>query len=68
MNDMHAKEVAPHMVDNVVFSVLNPKCVTMGELYGDYNVFTQEWHDGFASSIMREYADQEESTRRWTVL
>ena len=67
MNDMHTKGVAPDMVNDVVLSVLNPKCVTMGELYGDYNVFTQEWYDGLASSIMRGYADQDDATRRWTV-
>ena len=67
MNSLYEKGTATDLVDDVVISVLNPKSVTMGELYGDYNVFTQEWHDGLASSIMREYADQDDATRRWTV-
>lgn len=29
--------------------VLNPKCITMGELYGEVNIYTQEWTDGLAS-------------------
>lgn len=39
----------------VKFSILNPKCITMGELYGEMNQLTQEWHDGLASTIMRGY-------------
>jgi len=36
--------------------VLNPKSVTMGELYGEVNAMTQEWTDGLASKIMRAAA------------
>ncbi|KAF0774787.1 hypothetical protein AaE_001513, partial [Aphanomyces astaci] len=39
--------------------VLNPKCITMGELYGEFNELTQEWHDGLASMIMREAVVEE---------
>ncbi len=67
MNDLHERGVAPGLVNDVITSVLNPKAVTMGELYGDYNVFTQEWSDGLASSIMRTASECDEQTRRWTV-
>jgi|EP00360_Condylostoma_magnum_P002088 dynein heavy chain len=39
----------------------------MGELYGEYNEFTQDWKDGLASSIMREYADREDKINKWVV-
>lgn len=32
---------------------MNPKALTLGELYGEYNLSTQEWMDGVLSSIMR---------------
>ena len=32
---------------------LNPKSITMGELYGEINEYTQEWQDGLAASIVR---------------
>jgi dynein heavy chain len=33
---------------------LNPKSITMGELYGEFNLLTQEWTDGIISTIVRE--------------
>lgn len=32
---------------------INPKALNLGELYGEYNLSTGEWHDGVISSIMR---------------
>lgn len=32
---------------------LNPKALNLGELYGEYNISTNEWSDGVISSIMR---------------
>jgi len=33
--------------------VLNPKSISMGELYGNYNLLTNEWTDGLGSTIIR---------------
>ena len=46
---------------------MNPKSITMGELYGETNEFTQEWQDGLASQIMRECAMNETSDQKWCV-
>ncbi|KAG5504460.1 hypothetical protein JKF63_04912 [Porcisia hertigi] len=35
-------------------SLLNPKSVTMDELYGSYNQATREWKDGILSDLMRQ--------------
>ena len=51
----------------VKYRILNPKCITMGELYGEFSPATQEWHDGLASSIMREYVAEEGDEKRWTI-
>lgn len=34
--------------------VLNPKTLTLEELYGKYNLTTNEWMDGILSTIMRK--------------
>jgi dynein heavy chain len=31
----------------------NPKSISMGELYGNYNLLTNEWTDGLGSTIIR---------------
>uniref|UniRef100_G1KEF2 AAA+ ATPase domain-containing protein n=1 Tax=Anolis carolinensis TaxID=28377 RepID=G1KEF2_ANOCA len=36
--------------------VINPKCVTLGELFGETNLSTMEWSDGLLSSAVRNFA------------
>ena len=33
--------------------LLNPKSVTMGQLYGEVNPITQEWTDGLVPTLVR---------------
>lgn len=51
----------------VEYEVLNPKSITMGELYGEEDAITKEWSDGLASGIMREAAKDDSGTNNWTV-
>lgn len=32
---------------------MNPKALSLGELYGEYDLNTNEWTDGVLSSVMR---------------
>ena len=64
-------EIMNHYCSTVETSALNPKSVSMGELYGEFNALTQEWTDGLASTIMREYASRSkdmENSFLWTIL
>lgn len=45
--------------ENVQVFPLNPKALTLGELYGEYNLATGEWKDGVLSSIMRNVCQGE---------
>lgn len=47
--------------------VFNPKCITMGELYGEYNELTQEWTDGLASQLMRAAVEDTTEDKKWIV-
>jgi len=47
--------------------VLNPKSISMGELYGEVNPISQEWTDGLASKIMRNAAGEQGEERTWVV-
>lgn len=54
---------------NVKLKVLNPKSISMGELYGEENIDTQEWTDGLASKILRKFAQVKDPDRKnWCVL
>jgi len=47
--------------------VLNPKSISMGELYGEVNPISQEWRDGLASKIMREASLENKEEKSWVV-
>jgi dynein heavy chain len=51
----------------VEYTCLNPKSITMGELFGLYDQNTGDWKDGLASSLMREYSEREDKNYRWVV-
>ncbi|XP_026545523.1 dynein heavy chain 2, axonemal-like [Notechis scutatus] len=44
---------------------LNPKAVSLGELYGEYNLSTNEWTDGILSSVMRTACADEKPDEKW---
>ena len=52
------------MVKKIIF---NPKAITMGELYGEVNPISQEWHDGLASKMMRAAAIETTEDKSWIV-
>jgi dynein heavy chain len=46
---------------------LNPKSITMGELYGEFNLTTQEWRDGLVATLVREAVKDTSANRKWIV-
>ncbi|KAI8850637.1 hypothetical protein BC829DRAFT_441991 [Chytridium lagenaria] len=47
--------------------VLNPKCVAMTELYGEFNLSTMEWKDGLIGFIFRAQVSDNSPDEKWTV-
>ncbi len=43
MNELKKKPSKDKRFQEVQTHLLNPKCIAMGELYGEVNPFTQEW-------------------------
>ena len=67
MTNLRDKGSESPLFQKVKMQILNPKCITMGELYGEFHPLTQEWHDGLASQIMRDFVAEESDDKRWTV-
>ncbi|XP_046391604.1 dynein axonemal heavy chain 6 [Ischnura elegans] len=56
-----------HYYKPVETYVLNPKSVTLGELYGDVNPATLEWHDGLLGIGVRLAAQCAEDIHQWII-
>ncbi|KAJ3324532.1 Dynein heavy chain 1, axonemal, partial [Blyttiomyces sp. JEL0837] len=54
-------------IEKVRVYALNPKSITMGQLYGEFDPQTHEWTDGIFSSLMREGVEDTTSDKKWYV-
>ncbi len=46
---------------------LNPKSISLGELYGAYNPVSNDWKDGVASKLVREAMADGTQAMKWLV-
>lgn len=67
MDYLHKQDPSDTANQPVLTYTLNPKCVTMGELYGEYNLLSNEWKDGLASSLIRWAVSDDSLVRKWLV-
>ena len=47
---------------------INPKALSLTELYGEFNISTNEWTDGVLSTIMRNACADEKKDQKWLIL
>ena len=59
-------EKNPMKFKKVLMQTLNPKSISMAELYGQFSQ-TQEWTDGLASNVIREFVEIDNDDMKWTV-
>jgi len=48
--------------------VINPKSISMNELYGAYDLQTMEWTDGILSSVFRNFSKDDKPDEKWLIL
>lgn len=51
----------------VNYRIINPKAVSMGQLYGSFDPITHEWSDGVIATTFREMVYSNTTERQWII-
>lgn len=61
-----SEQQKPHQF-SIHAHVVNPKSVSLSELYGSYSPITHDWSDGLASSLVRAAVVDQSQDMHWVV-
>lgn len=59
--------VNPMLFPRVSYAVINPKALTLAQLYGQFDSATHEWIDGVLAILYRPFSVSSNNDRKWIV-
>jgi len=65
--ELYNKKIENQHYRPVKIYQLNPKAISMSELYGELNLLTMEWRDGLLGKIIRKTVQAEKGEFQWVV-